>query len=420
MKINTDKKIKNEKALKKIKNKCEEKNVEFIGFKNKENIYENNKTYLVLKCNICKNIWNTTSYDKFVNGNRSCPNCSHSKKINEKNAIENIEKICKEKDYTFIGFNGKYNGLSTKLILKCNKCGKEWSTTTYNNFKRKDRNSHSCWRKNPYSIQNTLNEKKAIENLKKNLKNSSLTFVSFDKNGYIGHSKTHVLLKCNKCGKVETYLYRRLFNKKNKCKCCEYNGKFSNEYAKKIVEEKCKNLNYSFIGFDTENGLYEGKDTYLILKCNECEAEWKTTTFASFMHNTIKCPGCINSWKMEKEIECELKKHKIEYIKQCRSRILPWLKNKISLSLDFYLPNYKTAIECQGRQHFEPVNDFGGKKTFEETIHRDEKKLILCKSHNVKLLYYDSEQKHKEFLGETVYNNKKEIINQVLLITQQT
>ena len=38
-----------------------------------------------------------------------------------------------------------------------------------------------------------------------------------------------------------------------------------------------------------------------------------------------------------------------------------------SLSLDFYLPEHKIAIECQGEQHFEPVKHFGGEKKFEET-----------------------------------------------------
>ena len=107
---------------------------------------------------------------------------------------------------------------------------------------------------------------------------------------------------------------------------------------------------------------------------------WKTTTFITHLsQNDIKCLGCINSWKMEKEIESYLRKTSINYIQDCRNKILPWLKYKISLSLDFYLPDYKIAIECQGRQHFEPVLDFGGEKTFKETIERDKKNLFFVK-----------------------------------------
>ena len=116
---------------------------------------------------------------------------------------------------------------------------------------------------------------------------------------------------------------------------------------------------------------------------------------------------------MEKEIESYLKKQKINYIRDCRNKILPWLKHKASLSLDFYLPDYKIGIECQGRQHFEPVKDFGGEKTFQESIERDEKKLIICKEHGVKLLYYDSEHKHTEFLGEKVYNDVNNLLKEI-------
>ena len=414
MRKNTGKRLTNEQALDRILRKCKEKNVEFVGFNNEENIYKNNKTYLILKCNKCGNVWNTTCYDKFVNGNRVCPNCSPTKKLIKEKIIEKIKEICEEKDYEFIGFNGEYKGTNTKLILKCNKCGEEWSTTTYNNLKKKERKSHSCGRKNPSSMPSTLNEKKAIEKINKLLKNSSLEFVSFDENGYVGHNKTHVILKCKECGKINNHSYRCLFNKNVLCKSCEYNNKFSNKHATDIINKKCATLNYSFIGFDSENGRYDGKDTYLILRCNECGVEWNTTTFASFTKNIIKCPGCTNSWKMEKEIEEILRKNGVNFIKQCRNRILPWLTNKISLSLDFYLPDYNTAIECQGRQHFEPVNDFGGKKSYLESLYRDEKKLILCKNNGVKLLYYDSEHNHTEFLGEKVYNNKNNLLKEIL------
>lgn len=417
--INSGKRLTNEEALDRILKKCKERNIEFVGFNNEENIYKNNKTYLILKCNKCGNVWNTTCYDKFVNGNRACPNCSPTKKLSEKEIIENIKKICKEKDYTFIGFNGAYDGISTKLILKCNKCGEVWNTTTYNNFKKKNRKSHSCGRKNPSSMPSILNEKKAIDFLNEILKNSSLKFVSFDENGYIGRNKSHVLLKCEKCNKTNVYSYRGLFDGKISCKNCEFNGKFSNEKAIDIVKKRCEELNYTFIGFDTDDGNYKGKNTYLILKCNECGIEWKTTTFSSLRHNDIKCPGCVNSWKMEKEIESELRKNSIKYIKQCRNRILPWLKNKISLSLDFYLPDYNIAIECQGRQHFEPVKDFGGEKTFKESIYRDEKKLNLCKNNGIKLLYYDSEHSHTEFLGEIVYNDKNKILKEITIYGQK-
>jgi ribosomal protein S27E len=258
-----------------------------------------------------------------------------------------------------------------------------------------------------------------IKTIKYHLKDTMLEFVSFDEKGYIGRSKTHVILRCQKCGHINNFSYNYMLGNKIKCKHCENNGKFSHDKSVDLIQSKCKKLNYTFLSFLTEDGKYNGKHTYLVLKCNKCGNIWKTTTFGSFIQNTIKCMSCTNSWKMEKEVEALLKTNNIEYIGQCRNNTLPWLTNKISLSLDFYLPKYGIGIECQGKQHFEPVASFGGEKTFAETIKRDKKKLLLCKKHNVTLLYYDSEQKHQEFLGEKVFNNENELIKEITSYEQK-
>ena len=46
-------------------------------------------------------------------------------------------------------------------------------------------------------------------------------------------------------------------------------------------------------------------------------------------------------------------------------------------SLDFYLPDYNIAIECQGSQHFEPNEFFDGEKSFNEQVKRDNRKKPL-------------------------------------------
>ena len=116
---------------------------------------------------------------------------------------------------------------------------------------------------------------------------------------------------------------------------------------------------------------------------------------------------------MEEEIRSILKDENINYIYDCRKSNLSWLKNKKSLSLDFYLPEYKIAIECQGEQHFKSIPYFGGYYAFEKSLERDKIKLKLCKDHNIKILYYDSQNRNKTFLGESVYNTQKEIIEEI-------
>ena len=97
------------------------------------------------------------------------------------------------------------------------------------------------------------------------------------------------------------------------------------------------------------------------------------------------CPICKDS-KLEKEIRKFLIKNKIEFEEQ---KTFDWLKYKSNLFLDFYLPKYNAAIECQGRQHFDNSDDyFGGEKNTSEILSRDNIKLEKCSEHGIKIYYY--------------------------------
>ena len=74
-------------------------------------------------------------------------------------------------------------------------------------------------------------------------------------------------------------------------------------------------------------------------------------------------------------------------------------------SLDFYLPDYNVAIECQGRQHFEAVDYFGGDKGFKNTLERDKRKKALCEKNGIKLLYFGNVPNYDTFLGEVVHDD---------------
>jgi hypothetical protein len=55
--------------------------------------------------------------------------------------------------------------------------------------------------------------------------------------------------------------------------------------------------------------------------------------------------------------------------------------------LDIYFPILNIGIEYQGLQHYEPVEYFGGKESFEKNLERDEKKRKLCEINNCVLIY---------------------------------
>jgi hypothetical protein len=96
------------------------------------------------------------------------------------------------------------------------------------------------------------------------------------------------------------------------------------------------------------------------------------------------CPIC-NESKLEREIRLMLSENNIKYVTYCGKDIFVWLKKQ---HLDFYLPEYNIAIECQGEQHFTAIKHFGGEANLKDTIRRDLKKKKICEKNGIKILYY--------------------------------
>lgn len=60
--------------------------------------------------------------------------------------------------------------------------------------------------------------------------------------------------------------------------------------------------------------------------------------------------------------------------------------------IDIHLPKRRIAIEYQGKQHFEPVEYYGGKKGFWRQQKLDERKRKRCKSQGVSLIYFNYDE----------------------------
>ena len=66
-----------------------------------------------------------------------------------------------------------------------------------------------------------------------------------------------------------------------------------------------------------------------------------------------------------------------------------FLKSSVGgqMSYDIFISKLNIAIEYQGKQHFEPIDFFGGQEGFEKLKIRDAEKLKLSKSNGIKLIY---------------------------------
>lgn len=101
-----------------------------------------------------------------------------------------------------------------------------------------------------------------------------------------------------------------------------------------------------------------------------------------------RCPKCKSS-KLEKATAKTLTELRVKYIEQYK---FSDCRNRLPLPFDFYLPHKKTCIECQGKQHYEPVDHFGGIKKFTLQTRLDLIKKNYCKDNGIYLLeipYWD-------------------------------
>ncbi len=159
--------------------------------------------------------------------------------------------------------------------------------------------------------------------------------------------------------------------------------------------------------YDYSKVEYVNTDTKVCIVCHKKDKEgnehgefWQTP------HAHLcgqGCPYCKQS-TMEECVSVILDNKNIKYERQ---KTFLWLKNKNKLRLDFYLPDYNIAIECQGRQHFEIVESFGGVEGFKYIQNNDKIKKNLCKQNNVQLYYMT----YKEDINEKMTQILKSIKN---------
>lgn len=125
--------------------------------------------------------------------------------------------------------------------------------------------------------------------------------------------------------------------------------------------------------------------------------------------NGCGCPMCRNSY-LERKIESFLIEYKIMFEKE---KSFPWLKNSEnnSLFLDFYLPEYNVAIECQGIQHYIPIKN--NIEKFNKIQYNDTEKLTKCVDNNLHIIYFSDEVICRNYADDKVFHSKEDILNEI-------
>lgn len=120
--------------------------------------------------------------------------------------------------------------------------------------------------------------------------------------------------------------------------------------------------------------------------------------------------GCLqNKSRMEAYVSRLLKKYHITYESQKR---FDDCRDIFPLPFDFYLSGHCIAIECDGIQHFEPIEHFGGVEQFKIRQKHDEIKNTYCLLNNIQLIRIPYMMSDDD-IDHTLLNNIKILENPV-------
>lgn len=144
-----------------------------------------------------------------------------------------------------------------------------------------------------------------------------------------------------------------------------------------FIEKANKIHNFKY---DYSLSKYENAKTKIQIICKKHNKIFQQTP-ANHLSG-IGCPLC-NESKGENKIALFLENKNIKYIRQKKFNNC---KYKRRLPFDFFLVDYNTCIEYDGKQHFEIVEYWGGEKYFEEIQIKDKIKNEYCKNSNINLI----------------------------------
>ena len=187
--------------------------------------------------------------------------------------------------------------------------------------------------------------------------------------------------------------------------CCPKCSHRSYKYTKEEFVEKAKEVHGN--KYDYSKVVYVNRKTPVCIICPE------HGEFYQKPHQHLRGHGCpiCNESHLETEIKNLLNKNGIKYEQQKR---FPWLRDRYPMPLDFYLPEYNVAIECQGEQHFTDRYTFNANYGFEKRLEMDLLKHKLCNENGIKMLYYSSKYfVPKDWDKYDVICNKNKLLEEI-------
>ncbi len=132
---------------------------------------------------------------------------------------------------------------------------------------------------------------------------------------------------------------------------------------------------------------------YTINKCLQITKELAKEA-ENATRKEIGVPLVGEGWVSETELFKKLEDH-FSQTKVVQHGQPSWLGRQ---HYDVWFPNWKIAVEYHGKQHFEPVEFFGGSEAFEKNVERDQRKINLSKRHGIKLFVVKEDDEINELI----------------------
>ena len=313
-------------------------------------------------CVICKEHGEFWSTPQNLLKNHGCPKCSGNYGIDKDYFI----KLANER------FSGKYDyskvewkNYKTKVCIVCPEHGEFWQSPVLH------LKTQGC----PICSGSYLDKDLFIEKSRKIHGDK----YDYSKVVYKGN-KTPVCIICPKHG----VFYQKPNSHLNGCGCTKCKGENTRIRLTKTAENFIEIANQVHKGkYDYSEMQYVDRRTPIKIICP------KHGPFIQVPKNHLHGSGCpmCNTSVLEDTVTRLLKYHNINFVPE---KTFDWLTHNGTLHLDFYLPDYNIAIECQGIQHFKPVEFWEGEEGFERTKERDAVKKQLCEERGIKMLYFSN------------------------------
>ncbi|AJI08873.1 MULTISPECIES: PDDEXK family nuclease [Bacillus cereus group] len=317
--------------------------------------YVNTNTPLNLIHNICEHVFKVRPTD-FIHKASRCPKCKKNIKLTFEEFKNRVFDLVGD-EYTP---SGEYINSNTHLMMAHHVCNTIYPVTPAKFLS--GRRCPTCFGKH----------QKSTKEFKEEV--YDLVGDEYEVIGEYVNSQEKIMMRHNVCG-CEYPVLPSMFLHRSRCPNCFGNEKKTTEQFKQEV--------YDLVG-DEYSVIeeYSGASNYIRMKHNVCRHEYSIVA-VSFLRGT-RCAQCKES-KGERLINQILADKGIKFQRQYK---FDKCRHINPLPFDFAIfkdEQVAALIEFQGRQHYQPIDYFGGESAFAETQIRDEIKKDFCKKMDIPL-----------------------------------